>query len=122
LAEVQGRVKAAADELARAREVANKADDLSGEADCPLCGQALGDACEQVQHHRAEELARAEAAVNELTAQQKALTKTAGAAAKEADGQAKALKKAQELWVAHEMVVERRTAAERALADALKGL
>ena len=33
---------------------------LTGEADCPLCGQALGDAFEAVQAHRAEELVVAE--------------------------------------------------------------
>jgi len=119
LAEVEGRMKAAADELARAREMTQRAEALSGEADCPLCGQALGDAFEQVQHHRAEELARAQSAAEDLTAQQKTLSKAAAAAAKEAEQQAKALKKAQELWRAHEKVTEKRTAAERSLADAL---
>jgi exonuclease SbcC len=119
LAEVEGRIKSATDELTRARDMVRRADALSGEADCPLCGQALGDAFEQVQHHRAEELARAEAAVKEFTAQQKTLSKTAAGAAKEAEQRAKALKKAQDLWVAHEKVLERRAAAERTLSEAL---
>jgi exonuclease SbcC len=119
LAEVEGRLKGAADELTRAKEMVGRASALSGEADCPLCGQALGDAFEQVQHHRAEELSRAEGNVSELTARQKALSKTVAASAKEADKQAKALKKAQELWVAHEKIVERRTAAEKTLSEAL---
>jgi exonuclease SbcC len=122
LAEVEGRMKAASDELARARDMVHRADALSGEADCPLCGQALGDAFEQVQQHRAEERARAEAAVKDLTAQQRTLSKTATSAAKEAERQGKALKKAQEVWVAHEKVVERRTAAERALHEALSAV
>ena len=119
VAEVEGRMKAAADELARARDLAHRADDLSDEADCPLCGQALGAAFEQVQHHRAEELARSEAAAKELIARQKTLSKAASAAAKAAEQQTKAFKRAQELWVAHEKVIERRTAAERALQEAL---
>jgi exonuclease SbcC len=119
LAEVEGRMRGATDELARARDMVQRADALSGEADCPLCGQALGDAFEQVQHHRAEELGRAESTVKELAAQQNTLAKTASAATKEAERQTKALKKVQELWVAHEKVVERRAAAERALNEAL---
>ncbi len=122
LAEVEGRLKAAADELTRAKEMVGRASALSGEADCPLCGQALGDAFEQVQRHRDEEVTRAEAAVKELTATQRAMTKVAAAAAKEADNQAKVLKKAQELWVAHEKVVERRATAQRALDEALAAL
>jgi exonuclease SbcC len=122
LAEIDGRLRGAADELSRARDMVHRADALSDEADCPLCGQALGDAFEQVQHHRAEELSRAESAVKELTAQQKTLSKTAAAAANEADQQAKVLKKAQELWVAHEKVAERRSAAERALNEALSAV
>src|SRR5207248_3165517 len=81
LAEVAGRVKAAGDELARAHELVQRADALSDEADCPLCGQSLGDAFEQVQHHRNEELQRAQAAVETFSAEQKALTKTTSAAA-----------------------------------------
>src|SRR5581483_4719831 len=122
LAEVEGRMKAANDELARANEMVHRASALSGEADCPLCGQALGDAFEQVQQHRADELSRAEAAVKELASQQKTLAKAAAVAAKDADGQAKALKKALEAWAAHEKAMERRTAAEQALAEALQGL
>jgi len=119
LSEVEGRMKSAVDELARARDMVHKADGLSDEADCPLCGQALGDAFEQVQHHRAEELARAETAVKEFTAQQKTLSKAAAAAANDANQQSKALKKAQELWAAYEKVLERRTTAERVLNEAL---
>jgi len=120
LAEIEGRMKAAAGERDRAKEMVNRAEALSDEADCPLCGQALGDAFEQVQNHRADELTRAETTLKELTAQQKALSKAASAAAKEAERHVKALKKAQELWVAHEKVVERRTGAEQALAEALQ--
>ncbi|MBV8235162.1 MAG: AAA family ATPase, partial [Acidimicrobiia bacterium] len=119
LAEVEGRLKASKDELDRANRMLQRAEALSGEADCPLCGQALGDAFEQVQHHRAEELARVQAAADEFATAHKALSKTAAAAARDADRQAKTLKKARELWVAYEKVLERRTAADRALAETL---
>jgi len=122
LAEVEGRAKAAADELTRARQLVDRAGALSGEADCPLCGQALGDAFEQVQQHRSEELARADAALEELTASQKKLAKEATAAAKDAEARAKELKAAQKAWAAYEKVLERRTAAEKALAAALAGI
>jgi DNA repair protein SbcC/Rad50 len=122
LAEVEGRIKAAGDELARANEMVHRASALSGEADCPLCGQALGSAFEQVQQHRADELARAEQTTNELATRQKALAKAATATTKEADRQSKSVKKAQQVWLAHEKVLERRAAAERALAEALAAL
>jgi exonuclease SbcC len=122
LAEVDGRVKAAGEELRRARELGERADALSGEADCPLCGQSLGDAFEQVQHHRAEELARADAAVKGFTAQQKTLSKSATSTAKEAERQATTFKKVQQAWAGYEKVLERRNAAERALAEALAGI
>jgi exonuclease SbcC len=122
VAEVDGRVKAASDELRRARELVERADALSGEADCPLCGQSLGDAFEQVQHHRADELARAEAAVKDFSGQQRTLSKSATATAKEAERQANSLKKAQQAFAAYEKVLERRMAAEAALAEALAGV
>jgi DNA repair protein SbcC/Rad50 len=118
LAEVQGRLKGASDEWTRARQQVEKAGDLSGEGDCPLCGQALGDAFEQVQHHRAEELARAEQAVTELTGEQKRLARDAKAASDAATKSASDLKSAEQVWAAYEKAVERRTIAERALADA----
>src|SRR5205823_5527271 len=121
LAEVDGRVKAAGEELRRARELVERADALSGEGDCPLCGQALGDAFEQVQHHRADELARAEASVKDFTAQQKTLSKASTAATKEAEKRANELRVAQKAWTAYERALERRTTAEKALADALAG-
>ena len=41
------------DSLERARAAADRSATLSGAADCPVCGQSLGDAFEQVQAHRA---------------------------------------------------------------------
>ncbi|MDQ1393074.1 MAG: repair protein SbcC/Rad50, partial [Acidimicrobiaceae bacterium] len=63
---IVGQIDAVAAELARARAQAARSADLSGAADCPLCGQALGDAFEQVQAHRAAEVDEAEARLSVL--------------------------------------------------------
>lgn len=62
-----GQIDAVAAELARARDQAARSAELSGEADCPLCGQALGDAFEQVRAHRAAEVAQAESRLTALS-------------------------------------------------------
>lgn len=49
-------LSAAQDELARAEQALERAGSLSTEHDCPLCGQELGSAFEQVQAHRKAEL------------------------------------------------------------------
>jgi exonuclease SbcC len=63
-------LRAAAEaEVDRAREVSARSLALSDEADCPLCGQALGDAFEQVQAHRAADVAAAQQRLDELSPQ-----------------------------------------------------
>jgi exonuclease SbcC len=57
---------AAAERVELARVAADRSASLSGEADCPMCGQALGDALEAVQAHRAREIADAEDRLREL--------------------------------------------------------
>ena len=71
LAELQGLARAAAEHLEQARAAADRSATLSGTADCPVCGQALGDAFEQVQAHRAAELVAAQSRVTALTGQVK---------------------------------------------------
>jgi exonuclease SbcC len=61
--------RAAEEEVDRARQVAARSASLSNEADCPLCGQALGNAFEQVQAHRAAELGAAEHRLQQLSPQ-----------------------------------------------------
>ncbi|MCU4184063.1 SMC family ATPase [Acidiferrimicrobium sp. IK] len=78
LAEVDGAHRAVTAELERARQAASRSSELSGEADCPLCGQALGEAWEQVRDHRAAEVAEAAARLEALSAQR---TQAAAAAA-----------------------------------------
>jgi exonuclease SbcC len=59
LAGLEALAQAAAADLDRAQQAAARSATLDGAADCPVCGQALGDAFEQVQAHRADELAEA---------------------------------------------------------------
>ena len=59
----------------------DRSSSLSGEADCPLCGQALGAAFESVQAHRAAELAEATSRLDVLTAEQHRSEKRAAVAA-----------------------------------------
>ncbi|HET9077289.1 MAG TPA: SMC family ATPase [Acidimicrobiales bacterium] len=53
-------LRSAQTDLERARQALDKTRSLSGEAVCPTCGQALGDAFETVQAHRRSELDEAE--------------------------------------------------------------
>jgi exonuclease SbcC len=53
----------AAAELDRARRAVEHSATLSGQEECPLCGQPLGDAFAQVQAHRSAELKAAEEAL-----------------------------------------------------------
>src|SRR5439155_4844335 len=66
LAALDAELRAAQAEQQRVADGAGRAADLSGEAECPLCGQALGDAFEAVQRHRAEELDEVTRRVEEL--------------------------------------------------------
>jgi DNA repair protein SbcC/Rad50 len=60
---------AAGEQLAMARAAADRSASLSGEADCPMCGQALGEALEAVQAHRALEVNDAEERARQLEAE-----------------------------------------------------
>ena len=59
--------RAATEDLDRARQVAARSARLDNGADCPLCGQALGVAFEQVQMHRAAEVVGAEQHLQDLS-------------------------------------------------------
>ena len=66
------RRESAAAELKLASDALTRSALLTGEEDCPLCGQALGDAFAKVQSHREAEL---EAAQARLTASDEALAR-----------------------------------------------
>ncbi|MDQ6617462.1 MAG: SMC family ATPase [Actinomycetota bacterium] len=121
-AAVAGQIDAVTAELARARAQAARSADLSGAADCPLCGQALGDAFEQVQAHRAAEVEEAEARLSALTASRVVVDAAAAAARAEfttrRDADTRRVK-ARQAW---EQAQARQAGAEEAVAAARTAL
>lgn len=114
-ATLRGQVGALEGELARARAQAERTAKLSGEGDCPLCGQPLGHAFETVQAHRASEVREAEARLSALsvdTAAAGAELATATAAFRERHREADLRRQARVAW---ERAVALREAAEDVL-------
>ena len=122
VAELTGSISGARDAVERASDLMSRSSALSGEADCPLCGQALGDAFEQVQSHRATELAEATARLQSLEADHKAATKAASAAKKHAEQMARSLKERQAAWKTYDAAVVRHTEALAVLEQARAAL
>jgi DNA repair protein SbcC/Rad50 len=117
--DVAGELRAARNELERAEAAAERSSELSTEGACPVCGQALGDAFEQVQAHRTAEVAATKARVAALEKQQKDATKQQTTAKKAMDAAQVAFTKARTAWESHQQHATRRASAEQALADAL---
>ncbi|MGI9033590.1 MAG: ATP-binding protein, partial [Acidimicrobiales bacterium] len=118
LAAVNARLEVATTDLERARYAVERGASLTGEGDCPLCGQALGDAFATVASHRAAELADAEARVAALGAERSRLATLTTDLVRRATEAARAQREAQRLWEAHQRSVAERQRAEQALADA----
>src|SRR5207253_1632825 len=112
LADVGGRLSAAVADASRARDAVDRSKELSGEADCPVCGQALGDAFEQVQAHRAAEVAQAEERTRTLQSERVALAATAEAVEARARELAAELKAAQQTHTAWEKRRDKHVEAE----------
>jgi len=115
---VQAVLDAAASERERARAAVDRSADLTGEADCPLCGQALGDAFEAVQSHRAADLAVAEGALVEAELDRRRAGFAAGVAAEATNALLLDLRLARNAWAAYETVRARKAEAEAALTRA----
>jgi exonuclease SbcC len=115
LASVRGQAAAADSDAERARQQAARSSGLSDEADCPLCGQALGAAFESVQAHRAAELAEATKRVEALTAEQRSCEERAAAAAAALDVATVELRRAEAARAAWEQTSARRAEAVAAL-------
>ena len=120
LASLESLITAAGAERERARAAASRSAELSGEGNCPLCGQELGDAFEQVQAHRQAEVAEVETRLAELEQRRAALVDTATAAAHEATAARTRLKEAQQAWALFERARDRRQQLECALATAVE--
>ena len=117
LAAADALAQAAAGDLQRARQAASKSAALSGEADCPICGQALGDAFERVQEHRQRELADAEKRAEQTKRQAAQAGRAAQAAVAHLTGLQKEMAAAREARASWEAAARRRQEAEQALAD-----
>ncbi len=122
LAAVAGRVEAVRAELTRAAQHAARSAELSGEAACPLCGQALGDAFEQVRAHRAADVADAEARLARLEAERDGIAARAGEVAAVLDRRTAELKEHTRARAEWERSLGRRADAEAALAAARHAL
>jgi len=118
LAGLNGRLQAGRAELGRARTQAEQSDGLSGQADCPLCGQSLGDAFEQVQAHRATEVTEAEARVAQIEDEQRRASATAKAAAKALEQVAAECTRRQQARNVYDQALARHRDAHAALATA----
>ena len=118
LAEVDGELAAARSEVERARRAAATSSELSGEADCPMCGQALGEAFGQVQEHRAAEVAASEARLGVLAGRRSELAPAVDRLKATARDLAGRLKTANDAWAAAGQARARRASAEEALAEA----
>ncbi|MDQ3978744.1 MAG: SMC family ATPase [Actinomycetota bacterium] len=118
LAEVDGLIRAAREERQRAVDALSRSSTLSGEADCPLCGQALGEAFEQVQAHRAAEVAEIEQRGKALVEERRRLAAVAAEGDRLLRERTDELRRARASWAAYEQAQARRAEAERALARA----
>jgi DNA repair protein SbcC/Rad50 len=119
LAETQGRLTASLAVRDQARQMAGRAEDLTGEADCPLCGQALGEAFEQVRSHRRAEVIGSESTVAGLEAAVKELAVAATTARTEVAAHQRALDRARAAWSTFQLQADRRAAAAEAHQRAL---
>ena len=117
-AELGGALRGAEQELTRAEASAARSAELSPDEDCPVCGQSLGDAFEQVVAHRTAEVEAARARIADLRSQHAAATAASKAAATRATEAARALADAQHAWSAWQHHATRRAEGEAALAAA----
>jgi exonuclease SbcC len=122
LAAVAARVESAEQDLHRARQAAERSGDLSGEGDCPLCGQELGDAFAAVQAHRRAEVAEAEDRLASLTVQRGAAASRAREAAGRLEVAERALRQAESARSAWEVAAGRRAEVQDAVAQAAKAV
>ena len=118
LASLDGELVAARAELERAERAASSSAALSGEADCPLCGQALGAAFGQVQAHRAADVAASQDRVAALQARRSTLAPVTEEARSAARAAASQLQRARAAWAEAEQARARRASAGAALAEA----
>jgi DNA repair protein SbcC/Rad50 len=121
LGAAQARAEGAAEAAARAEQAATRSAALSAEQDCPLCGQALGEAFARVQEHRHQEVETARKAAVAARAALALATQEAGAAAQRLSGATASVERAREALATWQAAGAARQAAlaraDQALAD-----
>ncbi|CAA9225390.1 MAG: SbcC_Rad50 [uncultured Acidimicrobiales bacterium] len=117
---IRGQLEAAKSELVRYQQAVDKANGLSGEGACPLCGQALGAAFEQVQQHHAQELADAEARAGQLQAAMSELARGAKRLTTALATRSDEVKAVERAWAAYERARDRRDELSAALEEAVR--
>ena len=110
--------QAARTEAGRAEQAMARSASLTGEGECPTCGQALGGAFEKVQAHRAAELAEAHRRVQDLEDQVGRLEPAARRAEAEASAWAGRWEQARAAHAAWEQADRLRNEAQEALVQA----
>lgn len=118
LAATRALLRAAEAEVERAEQAASRGAALTGDGDCPTCGQPLGDAFETVQSHRAAELADARQRASDLGATARRLGDEAARADTEAAELARRLVRATEAYQQWQHAAQRQAEATEALASA----
>jgi DNA repair exonuclease SbcCD ATPase subunit len=122
LTAIETELQLAIAELERARATVTRAGELSGEHDCPLCGQALGDAFAQVKAHRDAELAERQARVAALETARTAAVADVGTRRDRADNLVREVKAARAARGAWEKTQALHAAAAQELTVALDAL
>ncbi|HET9061347.1 MAG TPA: SMC family ATPase [Acidimicrobiales bacterium] len=120
LGAAQAHCKAAELDLERATKALERLDGLAGQADCPVCGQPLGDAFSQVQEHHLEEQRRAATALEAASADLEAKSKTAAAARTGLERLAQQVESARRARQAWEQAATQRTTARARLEVSLQ--
>lgn len=120
LANVGGRLEAARTNLDRATAALERGGDLTHEAECPTCGQALDDAYERVQEHRRAERDDARARMRFLEEERHRRTAALAEIRTRAEQAVVALRAATAAWHENTQVRGRRADAERSLAEAVQ--
>ena len=122
LASTTGERKAAEAELQRAVEQLERSAALSADEDCPLCGQELGAAFEQVRAHRDADVTAARERATALAATEKTLATAAAKVATDLKAAQAAVRQARAARAAWFEANQQRAAAERIASEARTAL
>jgi exonuclease SbcC len=122
VAAAEGSIKVAAAQARAARAALAQTAQLTGGADCPLCGQELGGAFESVLGHRRKELAVSEAEVARLEGERVAVASVAAEALTRLQAASARHEELRRAWSAHDKERERHCLLSEAREAAVRAL